>query len=95
MFSHTSPILTGVHPMLGMHGRGQRSRHSGWETTLQSRHFREILPNLILFPQGTHDSGLMTYKRHSTLRFEGAGKDCGSTVLSAKPGHDTVSWQLK
>lgn len=61
-FSHTSPILTGVPPRLGMHGRGQRSRHSGCETTLQSRHFSEILPNLILFPQGTQDSGLMTYK---------------------------------
>lgn len=59
---HTSPILTGVPPRLGMHGRGQRSRHSGCETTLQSRHFSEILPNLILFPQGTQDSGLMTWK---------------------------------
>lgn len=59
---HTSPILTGVPPRLGMHGRGQRSRHSGCETTLQSLHFSEILPNLILFPQGTQDSGLMTYK---------------------------------
>lgn len=58
----TSPILTGVPPRLGMHGRGQRSRHSGCETTLQSLHFSEILPNLILFPQGTQDSGLMTYK---------------------------------
>lgn len=59
----TSPIRTGVPPRLGMHGRGQRSRHSGCETTLQSRHFSEILPNLILFPQGTQDSGLMTWKK--------------------------------
>ncbi len=64
ILSHTSPILTGVPPRLGMHGRGQRSRHSGCETTRQSRHFSEILPNLILFPQGTHDSGLMTCRRY-------------------------------
>lgn len=57
---HTSPILTGVATRLGMHGRGQRSRHSGCDTTLQSRHFSEILPNLILFPHGTQDSGLIT-----------------------------------
>lgn len=60
-FLHTSPILTGVAIGLGMHGRGQRSRHSGCETTLHSRHFSEILPNLILFPHGTQDSGLITY----------------------------------
>lgn len=60
-FLHTSPILTGVATGLGMHGRGQRSRHSGCETTLHSRHFSEILPNLILFPHGTQDSGLITY----------------------------------
>lgn len=62
MMSHTSPIFTGVPPRLGMHGRGHRSRHSGCETTLQSRHFSEILPNLILLPHGTQDSGLITYK---------------------------------
>lgn len=62
-FFHTSLILTGVPTRLGMHGRGQCSRHSGCETTLQSRHFSEILPNFILFPQGTHDSGLMTYNK--------------------------------
>lgn len=61
--SHASPILTGVPPRLGMHGSGHRSRHSGCETTLQSRHFSEILPNLILFPHGTQDSGLITCKR--------------------------------
>lgn len=83
MLSHTSPILTGVPPRLGMHGRGQRSRHSGCETTLQSRHFSEILPNLIRFPQGTHDSGLMTYKK-TFDEIQEAGKECQLMVLANK-----------
>lgn len=52
--------------MLGTQGSGQRSRHSGWATTRQSLHFREILPNLILFPQGTQDSGFITWTGAST-----------------------------
>lgn len=60
---HTSPILTGVPIRVGMQGRGQRSRHSGWETTRQSRHFRDSLPNFIRFPHGTQDSGLITWGR--------------------------------
>lgn len=63
-----SPILTGVPIRVGMQGRGQRSRHSGCETTRQSRHFRESLPNLIRFPHGTQDSGLITVLETKSCR---------------------------
>lgn len=50
----------GVLRAAGLHGMGQRSRHSGWVTALQSWQRRYSLPNFVLFPHDTQNSDLIT-----------------------------------
>lgn len=56
----TSVFLRGVLTAVGLQGKGQRSRHSGWVTTLQSWQRRYILPNFVLLPHGAQNSDLIT-----------------------------------
>lgn len=56
----TSAALTGVLTATGLHGVGQRSRHSGWVTARQSWQRRYTLPNLVLRLHDTQNSDLIT-----------------------------------
>lgn len=59
----TSVFLMGVLTAVGLQGRGQRLRHSGWVTTLQSWQRRYIFPNFVLLPHGTQNSDFITLER--------------------------------
>lgn len=59
IFILTAEFLVGV-LIVGIHGKGHLSLHSGWQTTRQSLHFKACFENLILRPQGLHFSGRTT-----------------------------------
>lgn len=59
----TSVGLMGVLMATGLHGMGQRSRHSGWVTARQFWQRRYTLPNFVLLPHDTQNSDLITLER--------------------------------
>lgn len=73
-----------------MQGRGQRSRHSGWDTTRQSLHFRASFPNFIRLPHGTHDSGLITWGEGK--REESKHSCKGASLIWKEVLHLASSW---